>query len=179
MQITLMSHLKTQANRSVVDTYRDELTEARDQGFRRIWTTQYMWDPDLLTIMAATLGQVSGIEVGTVLLPLQVQHPTLLAQRALVVNQIAGGRLKLGLGVNHPGITDEMWGIPFESRYASCANTSTGCSPSWPASPQTRSAKWSPPPSHCRFPGRRRQRCISPPSARRCWHWPDDVRQAR
>ena len=114
MQITLMSHLKTQEDRSVVDMYREELTEARDQGFRRMWTTQYMWDPDLLTIMAATVGQVSGIEVGTAVLPLQVQHPTLLAQRALIVNQIAGGRLKLGLGVNHPGITDEMWGIPFE-----------------------------------------------------------------
>jgi len=68
----------------------------------------------LLTIMAAALGQVSGIEVGTAVLPLQVQHPSLLAQRALIVNQIAGGRLKLGLGVNHPGVTEDMWGIPFE-----------------------------------------------------------------
>src|SRR4051812_10867405 len=114
MQITLMSQLKPRADRSIVDTYREDLTEARDQGFRRLWTTQLMWEPDLLTIMAATLGQVSGIEVGTAVLPLQVQHPTLLAQRALVVNQIASGRLKLGLGVNHPGITNEMWGIPFE-----------------------------------------------------------------
>ncbi len=114
MQITLMGYLKTRAGRSAVESYLEELTEARDQGFQRMWTTQMMWEPDLLTIMAAVIGQVSGIEVGTAVLPLQVQHPSLLAQRALVVNQIAGGRLKLGVGVNHPGITDEMWGIPFE-----------------------------------------------------------------
>lgn len=109
-----MSHLNTRAGHSMVDSYVEELTEARDQGFQRMWTTQLMWEPDLLTIMAAALGQVTGIEVGTAVLPLQVQHPSLLAQRALVVNQIAGGRLKLGLGVNHPGVTNEMWGIPFE-----------------------------------------------------------------
>lgn len=114
MQITLMSYLKTRADRSVIETYVEELTEARDQGFQRMWTTQLMWEPDLLTIMAFALGQVSGIEVGTAVLPVQVQHPSLLAQRALVVNQISRGRLKLGLGVNHPGITNEMWGIAFE-----------------------------------------------------------------
>jgi 5,10-methylenetetrahydromethanopterin reductase len=114
MQITLLCYLRSRANRPIVDSYLEELTEARDQGFQRMWTTQLMWEPDLLTVMAAVLGQVDGIEVGTAVLPLQVQHPSLLAQRALVVNQIAGGRLKLGLGVNHPGVTDEMWGIPFE-----------------------------------------------------------------
>jgi 5,10-methylenetetrahydromethanopterin reductase len=41
-------------------------------------------------------------------LPLQVQHPSQLAQRALVVNQIAGGLLKLGLGVHHIGVTEEL-----------------------------------------------------------------------
>ncbi|MGY4653005.1 TIGR03564 family F420-dependent LLM class oxidoreductase [Mycobacterium sp. URHB0021] len=113
MQITLMGLLDSRPDRSAVDIYIDELTAARDQGFRRMWTTQLMWEPDLLTVMAAAVGQVDGIEVGTAVLPVQVQHPTLLAQRALVVNQVAGGRLHLGLGVNHPGITEEMWGIPF------------------------------------------------------------------
>jgi 5,10-methylenetetrahydromethanopterin reductase len=114
MQISLMSLMDTPAGRSVIDTYLERLISARDQGFKRMWTTQLMWEPDLLTVMAAALGQVDEIEVGTAVLPIQVQHPTLLAQRALVVNQIADGRLNLGLGVNHPGITDEMWGIPFE-----------------------------------------------------------------
>lgn len=114
MQVTLMSCLGDGAGNSVVDAYIEELTGARDEGFRRLWTTQLMWEPDLLTVLAAALREVDGVEVGTAVLPIQVQHPTQLAQRALVVNQIARGRLKLGLGVNHPGITEEMWGIPFE-----------------------------------------------------------------
>jgi alkanesulfonate monooxygenase SsuD/methylene tetrahydromethanopterin reductase-like flavin-dependent oxidoreductase (luciferase family) len=162
-----------------VDTYREELTEARDQGFRRMWTTQFMWEPDLLTIMAATLGQVSGIEVGTAVLPLQVQHPTLLAQRALVVNQIAGGRLKLGLGVNHPGITDEMWGIPFEKPVRLMRECLDGLLPLLAGKPADAVGEMVTTRVNCRFPGRRRPKSISPPSARRCWHWPDGVPQAR
>ena len=30
------------------------------------------------------------------------------------MNQIAGGRLQLGLGVNHAGSAERLWGIPFE-----------------------------------------------------------------
>jgi 5,10-methylenetetrahydromethanopterin reductase len=114
VQVTLMSCLGDGAGESVVDAYIQELSAARDQGFRRLWTTQLMWEPDLLTVLAVALREVNGIEVGTAVLPIQVQHPTQLAQRALVVNQIGCGRLKLGLGVNHPGITEEMWGIPFK-----------------------------------------------------------------
>jgi hypothetical protein len=51
--ITLMSLLDSRPDRSAVDIYIDELTAARDLGFSRMWTTQSMWEPDLLTVMAA------------------------------------------------------------------------------------------------------------------------------
>jgi hypothetical protein len=62
-------------------------------------------------LLAVALREVHGIEVGTSVLPIQVQHPTQLAQRALVANMFGGGRLKLGLGVNHAG----MWRPPHNS----------------------------------------------------------------
>jgi F420-dependent oxidoreductase-like protein len=109
-----MSHIGDGAGRSVVDVYIEQIAGMRDEGFRRVWTSQLPWEPDLLTVLAVALREVDDIEVGTSVLPIQVQHPTQLAQRALVANMIGGGRLKLGLGVNHAGMTEEWWGIPFE-----------------------------------------------------------------
>ena len=37
-----------------------------------------------------------------------------LAQQALTVNLIAGGRLKLGIGMTHPMISEGMWGVPWD-----------------------------------------------------------------
>ena len=114
MQITLMSYIGDGGGRPVLDSYIETLAGLRDEGFRRLWSTQLPTEPDLLTLLAVALSVIDGIEVGTAVLPLQVQHPSQLAQRALVVNQIAGGRLKLGLGVHHTGLTEDLWGIAFD-----------------------------------------------------------------
>jgi 5,10-methylenetetrahydromethanopterin reductase len=114
MQVTLMSYIGDGGGRPVLDSYIETLAGLRDEGFRRLWSTQLPTEPDLLTLLAVALSVIDGIEVGTAVLPLQVQHPSQLAQRALVVNQIAGGRLKLGLGVHHTGLTEDLWGMAFD-----------------------------------------------------------------
>jgi 5,10-methylenetetrahydromethanopterin reductase len=114
VQVTLMSYIGDGGGRPVLDTYIETLARLRDEGFRRLWSPQLPTEPDLLTLLAVALREVEVIEVGSAVLPIQVQHPSQLAQRALVVNQIAGGRLKLGLGVHHSGLTEEQWGISFD-----------------------------------------------------------------
>jgi 5,10-methylenetetrahydromethanopterin reductase len=114
VQVTLMSYIGDGGGRPVLDSYIETLAGLRDEGFRRLWSSQLPTEPDLLTLLAVALREVDDIEVGSAVLPVQVQHPSQLAQRALVVNQIAGGRLKLGLGVHHIGLTEELWGISFD-----------------------------------------------------------------
>ncbi len=58
--------------------------------------------------------EVDTIEVGSAVLPIQNQHPMQLAQRALTLNTIAGGRFILGLGMTHQVVTEGMWGIPYD-----------------------------------------------------------------
>lgn len=70
--------------------------------------TQTLRDADVLTLLVVSLREVEGIEVGTAVLPIQMQHPMLLAQRALTVHVISGGRLVLGLGVSHRAVTEGM-----------------------------------------------------------------------
>jgi 5,10-methylenetetrahydromethanopterin reductase len=65
-------------------------------------------------VLAVAFREVPYIELGSAVLPIQVAHPMLTAQRALTLNIISGGRFKLGLGVNHPGLSEQFWGIPFD-----------------------------------------------------------------
>ncbi|WP_132992885.1 TIGR03564 family F420-dependent LLM class oxidoreductase [Gordonia zhaorongruii] len=89
------------------------LHELREEGFRRVWSTQMPSEPDLLTCIALAGREVPDIEFGTSVLPIQAQHPMKLAQQSLTVNQIIGGRLNLGLGLTHRVVTEGMWGISY------------------------------------------------------------------
>jgi len=99
---------------SPVDDYIEQLRRARDDGFAMVWTPQLWREPDLLTLLALALHEVDGITVGTGVIPIQFRHPAVLAQQALTVNLISGGRLKLGIGMTHPMISEGMYGIPWE-----------------------------------------------------------------
>jgi F420-dependent oxidoreductase-like protein len=104
----------TVAGTSPVEDYIEQLRRAREDGFTMVWTPQLWREPDLLTLLALALHEVEGITVGTGVIPIQFRHPAVLAQQALTVNLISGGRLKLGIGMTHPMISEGMYGIPWE-----------------------------------------------------------------
>ncbi|MFC0314766.1 TIGR03564 family F420-dependent LLM class oxidoreductase [Gordonia phosphorivorans] len=96
-----------------IDRAIENLSALHNEGFRRVWSTQMPYEPDLLTAIAVAGREVPGIEFGTSVLPMQNQHPMSLAQRALTTNTIIGGRLNLGIGLSHQVVTEGMWGIPY------------------------------------------------------------------
>jgi F420-dependent oxidoreductase-like protein len=110
MRISLFSYLGS----SPADQYVERLRRTRDEGFTRMWTAQLPHEPDLLTTLAVAVREVDGIEVGTGVLPIQVQHPMLLAQRALTVSLLSGGRLALGIGMSHRPVVENVWGMRWE-----------------------------------------------------------------
>ncbi|HEY9303640.1 MAG TPA: TIGR03564 family F420-dependent LLM class oxidoreductase [Mycobacterium sp.] len=111
VQISLIANL---FNKSPLESCIRELTQARDGGFARVWMTQMPYDVDLLTVLGAAMHEVSGIAVASGVVPIQNQHPMLMAQRALTLNLIADGRFTLGLGVTHRAVTEGMWGISWD-----------------------------------------------------------------
>jgi 5,10-methylenetetrahydromethanopterin reductase len=111
MRISLITNLD---NESPIDSCIRDLNQARDEGFARVWLTQMPFDVDLLTVLAAALREVPDVEVASGVVPIQNQHPTLLAQRALTLNIIGGGRFTLGIGVTHRAVTEGMWGISWD-----------------------------------------------------------------
>jgi 5,10-methylenetetrahydromethanopterin reductase len=112
MRISL--NLVSAVGTASIDSTVEALAKMREEGFRRVWMAQMPFDGDLLTALAVALREVDTIEVGSAVLPIQNQHPMLLAQRALTLNKIAGGRFLLGLGMTHQAVTEGMWGIPYD-----------------------------------------------------------------
>lgn len=111
MRISLITNLD---NKTPIESCIRDLTQAREAGFARLWMTQMPFDVDLLTVLAAALREVPDIEVASGVVPIQNQHPTLLAQRALTLNIIGGGRFTLGIGVTHRAVTEGMWGVSWD-----------------------------------------------------------------
>src|SRR3954462_11017240 len=114
ISLSLVGLISDTGGTSPVDATVKSLAQLRDEGFRRVWMAQLPYDPDLLTIIAVALHEVNSIEVGSGVLPIQVQHPTQLAQRALTLNAIAAGPFSLGMGMIHRMVAEQMWGISYE-----------------------------------------------------------------
>jgi 5,10-methylenetetrahydromethanopterin reductase len=97
-----------------VDRMRTDARWAEDAGLASLWIPQIPDEFDALTAAALVGNETSRIEVGTAVVPVQPRHPIALAQQALSVQAVCGGRLTLGLGVSHHWVIDEMLGLPYE-----------------------------------------------------------------
>jgi F420-dependent oxidoreductase-like protein len=87
---------------------------ADEAGLDSVWTPQIPDEFDVMTAAALLAAATSRIEVGTAIVPIQPRHPVVLAQQALSVQAISGGRFTLGLGVSHHWIIEDMLGLPYE-----------------------------------------------------------------
>jgi F420-dependent oxidoreductase-like protein len=87
---------------------------AEAAGMDTAWVPQIPTDFDALLAIAALGLRTSRIELGTAVVPLQVQHPIALARQALSAHAITGGRLALGVGPSHHWIVRDMLGLSYE-----------------------------------------------------------------
>jgi F420-dependent oxidoreductase-like protein len=99
---------------SKVERLRRDGKWAEEAGFSTVWVPQIPDEFDALTAVALIGAETERIEIGTAVVPVQPRHPVALAQQALSVQAVCGGRLSLGLGVSHHWIIDEMLGLPYE-----------------------------------------------------------------
>jgi len=114
MQISLSIVGLSPTRPSPIDALVGNVATLRDEGFRRVWMAQLPYDADLPTVLGIVFREVDGIEIGSGVIPIQVQHPLQLAQRALTLSLISGGRFKLGVGMSHRMIVEGMWGASWD-----------------------------------------------------------------
>ena len=96
-----------------IDQYLDHATRAEADGFSSWWLAQ-LGMPDALTTLGAVGRGTRAIELGTAVVPTWLRHPLMLAAQALTTQEMAGGRLVLGLGLAHKEPIEATLRIPFE-----------------------------------------------------------------
>jgi F420-dependent oxidoreductase-like protein len=92
----------------------DGIVAAERAGIQCAWMTCGGVAPDPLGVFAAAALRTSRILLGTSIIPTFPRHPLALVQGAIVVDALAPGRLRLGVGPSHKPSVEGSWGIPFE-----------------------------------------------------------------
>jgi F420-dependent oxidoreductase-like protein len=114
MRIGLMVGPERGRYATKVERMRADARWAEEAGLDSVWIPQIPDEFDAMTAAAVTGAVTSRIEIGTAIVPIQPRHPVALAQQALSVQAVCGGRFTLGLGVSHHWIIEEMLGLPYD-----------------------------------------------------------------
>ncbi len=110
--IAMRIGITSTATEGTVDDIAAEARQAEADGFATYWMAQ-IFGHDALTALAVVGREVPRIELGTAVVPTYPRHPMMLAQQALTVNAVSGGRLCLGIGLSHQVVIETMMGMSF------------------------------------------------------------------
>jgi F420-dependent oxidoreductase-like protein len=94
------------------------IREAEQVGIQQVWMTQSMGMLDTLTLFAATATQTTRIRLGTSIVPVYPRHPLVMALQAATINDLAPGRLRLGVGTSHRHVIENVYGLSMPSPLA-------------------------------------------------------------
>jgi F420-dependent oxidoreductase-like protein len=90
------------------------IVAAEQAGIDAVWMTSGGVAPDPFAVLAAAAMKTERIKFGTSIVPTFPRHPLVMAQGAIAVDQLAPGRLRLGVGPSHKPTMEGMFGLEFE-----------------------------------------------------------------
>ena len=102
--------------------HRELLREAETLGYTDAWTLE-VDGLDSFTPAALAATWTDKIRIGTAIANVFTRGPALLAQSAVAVAEVAGGRFCLGVGSSSPAIVENWNGVPFERPYTRMRET--------------------------------------------------------
>jgi alkanesulfonate monooxygenase SsuD/methylene tetrahydromethanopterin reductase-like flavin-dependent oxidoreductase (luciferase family) len=91
----------------------DLIKRAEAGGVATVWSTMNALGIDLPTVYAAAAVQTERVTLGTSIVPAFTRHPLALASQALVIENLAPGRLRLGIGTSHRPTMADAYGLEF------------------------------------------------------------------
>lgn len=96
------------------DSLLETIQRADAAGIDVAWLTVGGVAPDPFAVFAAAAQHTQRIRFGTAIVPTFPRHPMVAAQAAMTVDQLAPGRMRLGVGPSHKPAMEETWGLPFD-----------------------------------------------------------------
>jgi alkanesulfonate monooxygenase SsuD/methylene tetrahydromethanopterin reductase-like flavin-dependent oxidoreductase (luciferase family) len=111
----LAAQFPGQDHTTVLDSTVAAAVAAEEAGFDDVWVAEHHFMsygicPSAITMAGYLLGATHRIGVGTAVSVLSTQHPVGLAEQALLLDQLSGGRFRLGVGRGGPWIDLEVFG---------------------------------------------------------------------
>ena len=88
----------------------DLARRADGAGYESVWVTHGI-GRDGLQVLAAYAHAAPRVALGTGVLPIYPRHPVVLAQEASTLQEVSGGRLRLGIGVSHRPVMEGALGL--------------------------------------------------------------------
>src|SRR5918997_1136454 len=86
--------------------------QAERRGLATVWTPVGGPTADPVTAYAAAGAATDRIGLGTAVTPTYPRHPITLAAQAIAIDDLASGRLRLGVGPSHKPIIEGAYGLP-------------------------------------------------------------------
>ena len=90
----------------------DLLARAEALGYRCIWTAE-AYGSDAATPLAAIGAQTSRLEIGSAIFQMPARTPAMTAMTAATLDDLTGGRFRLGLGLSGPQVVEGWHGVPY------------------------------------------------------------------
>src|SRR5678815_4800234 len=79
-------------------------------GYDSVWVTHGL-GRDSFLVLAAYGAATTRIGLGNGVVPIYPRHPATMAQAALTLSELTGGRFRLGIGVSHRASMEAMLGL--------------------------------------------------------------------
>lgn len=99
------------ANKPGVKANLTTIGRAEAAGIGQVWST-FGLRADGLTMYAAAAMQTDRIKFGTSIVPTYTRHPSVMASQAAALEELAPGRLRLGIGPSHRPMIEGELGVP-------------------------------------------------------------------
>lgn len=85
--------------------------ELDDAGVNTVWQTNNVLWPDAMAFYAAAAATTKRVRLGTSIMQIYPRHPAALVSQAQVIENLAPGRLRLGVGTSHRPRMEKNLGI--------------------------------------------------------------------
>lgn len=82
-------------------------------GYDSFWMPE-AWERDAFTILTEIAGATDRIHLGTGIINVFSRSPALIAMSAATLDEISGGRLRLGLGTSGARVVEDFHGVKFD-----------------------------------------------------------------
>src|SRR5215471_9093138 len=84
---------------------------AEEIGCDSVWLSQLPFDRDTALVLAAYARVTRRVGLGSFVFPIYTRHPTAMAHMAATLDELSGGRFRLGIGVSHKVTVETLWGL--------------------------------------------------------------------